>query len=204
MGIKNQGKDPWPTLFSRTRRRVLALLFADPGRSFYLTEVVNLAGTGTGSVQRELVRLEGAGILSKRRVGNQVHYRANTKGEFFNEIRSMVIKSSGASTSPPPQWVDAVKQLSPRPEQVIWYPATDGKPAGLLVITEDLSRDELARQLGIEDWETPPGVVLLRPQRFRELVTAQEPRLMSLLRQPATLLVGDVVEGLSLNVYGDP
>ena len=48
-------------LFSGTQQRVLAWLFGQPGRSFYATELIGLAGAGSGAVQRELARLAQSG-----------------------------------------------------------------------------------------------------------------------------------------------
>ncbi|MGA7181150.1 MAG: hypothetical protein WBX11_16410 [Thiobacillaceae bacterium] len=41
-------------LFTGTQQRVLGLIFGQPGRSFYATELIGLAGSGSGAVQREL------------------------------------------------------------------------------------------------------------------------------------------------------
>jgi DNA-binding MarR family transcriptional regulator len=74
MGIKKRTnkspKSPAPTgladaLFSKVQQRVLGVLFGNPDRSFFANEVIALAGSGTGAVQRELTRLEAAGLLSK-------------------------------------------------------------------------------------------------------------------------------------------
>ena len=51
-------------LFSKVRQRVLGVLFGNPGRSFYANEVIALAGSGTGAVQRELIRLAAMGLLT--------------------------------------------------------------------------------------------------------------------------------------------
>jgi hypothetical protein len=47
-------------LFAKVQQRVLGVLFGNPGRSFYANEVIGLARSGTGAVQRELARLEAA------------------------------------------------------------------------------------------------------------------------------------------------
>ena len=51
-------------LFSGTQQRVLGLIFGQPGRSFYATELIGLTGAGSGAVQRELARLAQSGLLS--------------------------------------------------------------------------------------------------------------------------------------------
>ena len=82
-------------LFSKGQQRVLAVLFGNPGRSFYASEIIALASSGTGAVQRELARLESAGLVTVRRVGNQKHYQANPEAPVFEELRGVVLKTSG-------------------------------------------------------------------------------------------------------------
>lgn len=83
-------------LFPRVRQRVLAILFGNPGRSFFLNEVVALAQSGTGAVQRELASMSEAGLLTVTAQGNQRHYQANDQAPVFNELRGLVMKTFGA------------------------------------------------------------------------------------------------------------
>lgn len=196
MGTSNQAQACWSVLFSSTRQRVLEILFAQPGRSLYLTELVRQVGRGTGSVQRELVRLEGAGLLLRQRVGNQVHFSANPDAPFYDEIRAMVSKVCGAR--PEARLKAAVQALSPAPRQVFWHPPQPGSGAGLLVVGASQSRDELMRDLAAT---SDAGLVLtlLRPERFDALLESRDPQLLALLRPPAVALVGNAVERLSLD-----
>ncbi len=57
-------------LFSTTQQRVLGLLFGQPDRSFYATELIGLARGGSGAVQRELASLEQSGLVTVRLLGN--------------------------------------------------------------------------------------------------------------------------------------
>ena len=82
-------------LFPRVRQRVLALLFGNPGRSFFSNEVVALAQSGTGAVQRELASLAQAGLHTVTSQGNQKHYQANMAAPVFEELRGLVLKTSG-------------------------------------------------------------------------------------------------------------
>ena len=82
-------------LFSKVRQRVLAVLFGTPDRSFYANEVIALARSGTGAVQRELAGLAAAGLLTIRKQGNQKHYQANASAPVFAELRSLVLKTMG-------------------------------------------------------------------------------------------------------------
>ena len=82
-------------LFSKVRQRVLTVLFGTPDRSFYTNEVIGLAQSGAGAVQRELADLAAAGLLTVRKQGNQKHFQANAASPVFVELRSLVLKTSG-------------------------------------------------------------------------------------------------------------
>jgi predicted nucleotidyltransferase len=82
-------------LFSKVQQRVLALIFGQPERSFYTSEIVRNVQSGTGAVERELSRLRRSGLVSVERVGNQKHYRANRDSPVFEELRSLVRKTIG-------------------------------------------------------------------------------------------------------------
>jgi predicted nucleotidyltransferase len=82
-------------LFTKSQQRVLALIFGNPGRTFYANELIALAGSGSGAVQRELAKLEGAGLVVVTRVGNQKHYRANIDAPVFAPLRELILKTSG-------------------------------------------------------------------------------------------------------------
>lgn len=82
-------------LFPKGRQRVLAVLFGNPGRSFYANEVIALAQSGTGAVQRELAALSEAGLLTVTRQGKQKHYQANADAPVFAELRGLVLKTMG-------------------------------------------------------------------------------------------------------------
>ena len=120
MGIKKrQTKTPASpvigiadALFSKVRQRVLGVLFGNPSRSFYANEVIALAGSGTGAVQRELIRLDATGLVTVTRVGKQKHYQANATAPVFEELRGLVLKTSGLA--------DVLRAgLAPLAEQII-------------------------------------------------------------------------------------
>jgi predicted nucleotidyltransferase len=82
-------------LFAKVQRRVLGVLFGNAGRSFYANELIALARSGTGAVQRELRRLEASGLVTVTRVGNQKHYQANPSSPVFEELRALILKTVG-------------------------------------------------------------------------------------------------------------
>lgn len=82
-------------LFPKVRQRVLAVLFGTPDRSFYANEVIALAQSGSGAVQRELAALSEVGLLTVSKQGNQKHFQANAAAPVFGELRGLVLKTMG-------------------------------------------------------------------------------------------------------------
>jgi len=82
-------------IFTSTQQKIYALLFGQPDRSFYLTEIVDLANMGRGAVQRELEKLEITGLVNVSRIGNQKHYQANPDSPLFEELVTIVRKTVG-------------------------------------------------------------------------------------------------------------
>lgn len=91
-------------LFSTTRQRVLALLFGQPGRSFFTNELICLVGAGSGAVQREVRRLAESGLVTVTRIGSQKHYQANPAAPIFEELRGIVTKTLGSAMESPHAW----------------------------------------------------------------------------------------------------
>src|SRR3981189_1750821 len=82
-------------LVSKVQQRVLALIFGQPERSFYASEIIRNVQSGTGAVERELSRLRRSGLVSVERIGNQKHYRANHESPIYRELQGLVLKTVG-------------------------------------------------------------------------------------------------------------
>lgn len=84
-------------LFGAYRRDVLALLWMHPDESFHVREIARITGRPANTLYRELRALGEAGLLIRRQVGNQVHYRANTTCPIFEELRGILRKTAGVA-----------------------------------------------------------------------------------------------------------
>jgi predicted nucleotidyltransferase len=84
-------------LFGATRRAVLRILFGRCDERFYFRQIVRAAQLGTGAVQRELLHLWNAGIVSRTTCGVQTYYRANSECPIFGELRGLVLKTFGVA-----------------------------------------------------------------------------------------------------------
>ncbi|QFS38535.1 nucleotidyltransferase domain-containing protein [Burkholderia cepacia] len=83
------------TLFGDYRRRALGLLLLRPDQALHVREIARLTGTTPGTLHKELSKLAEAGILSRDRQGNQVLYRANRSCPIYEELASIMRKTSG-------------------------------------------------------------------------------------------------------------
>lgn len=82
-------------LFSEYRRRVLGLLLLNPDTTYHVRELARLTGTSAGTLHKELTKLTKGGLLRRQEVGNQVHYSANRDCPIFDELASILRKTSG-------------------------------------------------------------------------------------------------------------
>ncbi|MFQ3199986.1 MAG: DNA-binding transcriptional ArsR family regulator [Zhongshania sp.] len=85
-------------LFTETRQQVLALLYGQPERSFFLREILRHNDMGAGTVKRELDRLLAAGIVTLRKSGNQHHYQSDSACPIYNELLAIINKQLIQST----------------------------------------------------------------------------------------------------------
>lgn len=82
-------------LFSEYRRRVLGLLLLNPDTTYHVRELARLTGTSAGTLHKELTKLTQGGVLRRQEVGNQVRYSANRDCPIFDELASILRKTSG-------------------------------------------------------------------------------------------------------------
>lgn len=82
-------------LFKEYRRRVLGLLLLQPDHAYHVREIARLTGTLAGTLHKELSKLAEAGLLQKEPQGNQVYYRANLACPIYEELASILRKTSG-------------------------------------------------------------------------------------------------------------
>jgi predicted nucleotidyltransferase len=82
-------------LLPKTRRGILAALFVQPEKEWYLSELARRLGVPSSSLQGELRDLTAAGILKRHRKGRMVYYQANADSPVFRELRGLMLKTAG-------------------------------------------------------------------------------------------------------------
>lgn len=182
-------------LFTTTQQRVLSLLFGQPERSFFTKELIDLAGGGSGAVQRELGRLQQSGLVVQTLVGNRKHYQANAAAPIHAELRSIVAKMLGPA--------DAVRQaLAPIASELqlaLLYGSvarqrdTAHSDIDLLLVSDTLTLEQVFAALAPaeEQLGRPLSPTLYTPAEFRQRLARNNPFLTRLLAGHTIALIGD-------------
>jgi len=82
-------------LFEAYRRDALALLLLHPETSLHVHEIARGTGKAPGTLLRELNRLADAGVLIRKSVGNQVHFKADAGCAIYEDLRNLLKKTVG-------------------------------------------------------------------------------------------------------------
>lgn len=104
-------------LLPKTRQGILAAMFGQPEKTWYVSEVARRMGVPPSSLQRELQNLAQAGILKSHRQGRMVYYQANTGSPVYADLRGLLLKTAGLVDV----LADALKPLAAKLELVFVY-----------------------------------------------------------------------------------
>jgi predicted nucleotidyltransferase len=149
---------------------------------------------GSGAVQRELARLEAAGLVTVSRVGRQKHYRANQGAPIFPELQGIVLKTSGLK--------DVLHDgLSPLRDQIraafvfgslAKGTVTAGSDVDLMVISERLTYAELfgTMETASSRLARPVNPTIYTPAEFSQRMKEGNPFLAKVLEQPKIWIIG--------------
>lgn len=181
-------------LFPKVRQRVLAVLFSTPDRSYYTNEVIALAQSGAGAVQRELADLAASGVLTVHKQGNQKHYQANTAAPVYAELRGLVLKTMGLADV----LRAALAPLAPRIEHAFVYGSvakqqdTAASDVDLLIVSADLGYGEVMAALepAIQTLGRTVNPSLYTPKDFQSRRQQDNAFIQRVLQQPKIWLIG--------------
>jgi len=181
------------TLFSEYRRRVLGLLLLRPESAYHVREIARLTSTTPGTLHKELSRLADAGILTRTRQGNQVVYQADRACPVYEELASIMRKTSGLADV----LVQALQPCSERIDVAFVFGSvaraqeTTGSDIDVMVIGT-VGFADVVRQL--YEAQTTLGreinPKILSPTEWRNGVLKQEPFLVDVQAKPKIFLIG--------------
>ncbi len=186
-------------LFSSTQQRVLALLFCQPERSFFATEIINSVGAGSGAVQRELKKLADSELVAISRLGNQKHYQANPESPIFAELCAIMRKTVGLA--------EPLRQaLEPRQRDIelaFVYGSvakrqdTAKSDVDLLLVSDTLTLEQVYKLLADTEQSIKRKInpTLYTSQEFQRRIKTANPFLKRILDGEVLLLIGTLPNG---------
>lgn len=182
-------------LFTKTQQKVLGLLFAHPDTSYYLNEIVRLAGMGKGTIKRELEKMSSTGLLTLKRVGNQTHYQASPQSPIYNELVSISRKTFGLA--------DVVRQAL-RANETIQHAFIYGSIAikedtaksdiDLMIIGDDLAYTDLMNLLiPIEkELQRPINPSIYSLEEFKQKLEQKNSFIARVMQREKIHIIGDI------------
>lgn len=81
--------------FSKTKSKILLLLYEKPHERFHMRHIERLTKERINSVREALIFFVKKKIVEEERVGRKCFYQANKRGLFYDELLRMVAKKTG-------------------------------------------------------------------------------------------------------------
>jgi uncharacterized protein len=108
--ITNSRQEDVSTLFaSATLLPLLRAFVGEPGRDFYQRELQRITGAHLRQVQRDLLRLESVGLVTRRVDGNRTYYRVVAAHPSFAALQGLTGVTQPAATVRTPKGTAAAR-----------------------------------------------------------------------------------------------
>lgn len=186
-----------PSLFGKTRQALLTLLFAHADEEHLQESLIQRAGIGRGTVQRELEYLTRAGVALRTVRGRQVYFQADIASPIYSELRGLVVKTAGVAGA----LRSALSALAGSIRIAFIYGSVakglERRASDVdVMVVGDVSFAEVSEALAPTEKtisrEVNPSVYL--PADFRKKVAARHHFLVTVLSGEKIFLVGDARE----------
>ena len=183
-------------LFARTRQRVLAILFTRPDRSFYVNEIIAMAGAGRGAVLRELDRLSRSRLVVVTRAGNQKRFQANADSPIFDELCGILKKTAGLI----PPIREALDSVSEQIDFAFVFGSvakgedTADSDIDLMVVSDELQIGEIQRYLYRTEHRLGRRIGLMARKRteFAQESKAEDSFISQIMSGPILFVLGSM------------
>lgn len=193
---QQRGSSLADALFTSTQQKVLGLLFGQPDRSFFVTEIMALVNSGRGAVQRELARLETGGLINVSKVGNQKHFQANDESPLFDELCGIVRKTVGLAEP----LKAAVDSLPGEVALALIYGSiarkadSSASDVDLMIVADDVTLEDVFVAMAPAEQRLDRQIspTLYSQQEFSRRLEDKNAFLMRVLSGPNIILVGQI------------
>lgn len=179
---------------SKVRVKILELFLSNISEMYHVRGIVRETKEEINAVRRELVRLEGAGILKKESRGNRLYYWLRDDYPFFGDLLSIVTKTSGLGKD-----INSNKTKIGRLNFVMF--------SGRFVRRKDRKRDDEVDILVVGDVVLPELAAIIRKEESKRgkeinytVMSREEYEFRKKRRDP---FLGGILAGSRVLVVGD-
>lgn len=177
---------------SRVRAKLLGWFFTHSEESFFVRQLAAIINEDPTNLSREMASLEGLGVLKSKRNGNQKFFQANPDCPFFNELKGLVLKTTGVVG----QIRASMNKIGGIGYALIYGSYGRGKEKADsdvdLLIIGDVDLDRLESHLSRLDKRLGREInyVLYSPEEFESKRKAKDGFLMDVLAGDKIMLIG--------------
>jgi len=178
---------------SKLREELLALYFTNPNKKYYLRELERLLNFSVGNIRRELIKLESTGLFLIENKGNLVYYYLNQSYPLFEELKSIIFKTSGA----PKMLQNFLEKFSSISQAFIYGSFAKGderedSDIDLLIIGE-VNEDKLIEAVNRLERKLQREInyAIYEKEDFKKKKEEGNPFILDILKEKKIFLIGD-------------
>ena len=178
---------------SKLREELLVLYFTNPNKKYYLRELERILNFSVGNIRRELLKLENAGLFLSENKGNLVYYYLNQSYTLFDELKSIIFKTSGA-----PKMLQNFLEKFNGISQAFIYGSfaqreeREGSDIDLLIIGK-VDEDKLIEVISKLERKLQREInyAIYRKEDFKKKKKEDNPFILDILKEKKIFLIGD-------------
>jgi uncharacterized protein len=178
---------------SKSRAELLRLLFEGTHRSFYLRELERESGINASGLLKEIKKLLTLELITSKKDGNRIYYRANRDHPIYLELQGIVEKTSGV------QAILKTALNDPRIQLALLFGsvAKSGERAESdvdLIVIGKIGLRALSQLLVVpqEKISRPINPVVYTPEEFSTKLAAKNHFLSRVFEKEFVVLAGDI------------
>jgi predicted nucleotidyltransferase len=178
---------------SGAKRSVLKLFLTNPDAPFHINEVARLTGEPVNAIAREVRSLEKAGLLSSKKVGNQIQFVVQKGFPLYKELKKIIYATVGLGDYLAQNLSDwDTIEIAFIYGSVAGNNEISGSDVDLMLIGS-AAEDDVHRVIRQVENDTGRNVnyTLIQPQEFRQRLKQKEPFIARVMREKRIALKGD-------------
>ncbi len=178
---------------SKARVEILKLFFLSSSEHHYMRQVAALTGQPIRAVQRELERLERAGLLESQKDGNRKYFQANRSSPIFSVLRSLLARTAGLGSALREHLLKEEADIRAAFIFGSYAQGSEGATSDLdLMVVGEITARDLANVLkpAREAIGREVNAVILPTDEIRQRVAQEDNFVLTVLREAKIFLIG--------------